>query len=224
MVNAESTESTVTKSITAETIEQTVNQFSQQWIKADVSQLPWTLKHQDQQVSVHCQTPKEEPVVVKAVLTFPDVEIDVLLAVLLNHNSRTEWDSLFSSVRLLATDGDTHWVYFQLKSQMGVGARRDMCQKWTIRKEPSTLLWTILIQDAEHVDAPLPPSWLRVKTQVGGYSIRPIGAVGSVIISVNQSFVGGSVPRTISNAFACKAPVSWHKKLRKHCLKRTMIS
>merc|ERR1712166_630512 len=112
-----SAESTVSKSITAETIKQTINQFSQQWINANTSQPPWTLKHQDQQVSVHSQIPEEEPVVVKAVLTFPDVDLDVLLAVLLNHNNRTEWDSLFSSVRLLATDGpDTHWVYFQLKN------------------------------------------------------------------------------------------------------------
>lgn len=197
---------------------------------ADVTTGDWKQKHDKPYITVHaCSLPSSSKGascmtdVIRAHLVFHDVPCAVILSTLLNHNLRSDWDTLFSSVKLLEVDEvGNQIIHFQLKRQMGFGSRRDMCQSWCI-KQGQNERWSITINDVEHSNAPLKPDWLRVKTLVGGYEVWPTKS-GTEMISVNQSDVGGSVPQRMANAFACKAPVEWHKKLRQYCLKRMKIA
>eukprot|EP00656_Telonema_subtile_P000587 TRINITY_DN10267_c0_g1_i3.p1 TRINITY_DN10267_c0_g1~~TRINITY_DN10267_c0_g1_i3.p1 ORF type:complete len:512 (+),score=121.95 TRINITY_DN10267_c0_g1_i3:959-2494(+) len=201
---------------------------------ADVS--TWEEKHRSALAVVHATFPPPGNVLVRAELTLPNVPASVVLSLLLDHKSRTKWDGLFVTVKELqptetASNGDElHYIHLRMKKQLAI-APRDLCMRWRVRRveemegagpegaEPR-LACTILMEDMEHEGAPKQKGWERVQSFVSGYQIMCTeGGESSVVVSVNQSDVGGNVPVRITNAFAAKAPVEWAKKLNKACLK-----
>ena len=112
-------------------------------------------------------------------------------------------------------DEHTTLVYGKIVKQPMV-TQRDMLQKCSVFRGDSTGVYVITFEDIDHDKFRPTKACIRLKTLVGGYVIRSTRE-GSVVCSINQTDVG--MKSAIVNVFAVKAPVQWHGKLLKQCLK-----
>lgn len=122
-----------------------------------------------------------------------------------------KWLYACESMRLLAVEGDSTWVYLTTALPWPAQPRDMVLRVRSERLDDGTLVRHL---SAEPDKLPAEPGLIRVRQLSGEWTFRPLGDQHTEVIYQLQADPAGAVPGWVANRFVIDAPMVTLKTLR----------
>jgi len=164
--------------------------------------------------------PEDSPVVlIRATAFLQGLKPKQIFDVIYDTAYRTKWDHVVAGFRVVEKiDEVTDIIYFMIKAPFGVSTRDFVQQRCYQLDYPQKDHVVISFVSTTHPSVPPIKNHIRGETILSGYIIRPARSDphnSTEMIIISQVDIKGSIPKTIVNYVASKAPLEWVNKMVK---------
>jgi hypothetical protein len=167
----------------------------------------------NEKMTILRKTEEGNPVVLIKSTSIVEGPADKIFQLIYDMNYRSKWDKVFSNLKIVKIlNENTDVMYTYLKAPFMI-ADRDFLQKRTCYKNFRNIDYVIAFRSWDDAEIPPIKNVIRANTVISGYIIRAVTPIKCSLTMISQTDIKGSIPKSIINAFAAKAPLDWIKRL-----------
>jgi hypothetical protein len=185
----------------------------------------WSNVTDEKNIKIHKKHIKGMPqLLVKSNAILDGFSKEEVFEAISNVNIRKEWDKIFSEFKIVETNDKEGWevLYMSIKSPSMMIMPRDFVQKRKIWRDfPADDSIILHFKSVDHPQCPDKKGFIRASTIISGYFIKQISTnpLKTILSSVTQTDIKGSIPQWLVNSVSQKAPKEWVNNLIKGCEK-----